>query len=961
MDNQLSSVKIKRNSTANLGNKVKQLCWSPSGNQLACLLEPNMVALMSAYQDGGVKKIELSGKPEIITWGGNDSRIFVAYDDGGVGSIEVEDGKVGQIFYGQRRKFIFLSSSGKEYIGVTETGRIINGSHLGFVNQSESIGSVTAASFHGRGLVARSGSGLETIFTRHQSSGEVPKTIVSLSKVNCHAWNNNGTVFLMGLSNSAIHLCNLNEQKEFILDGHDSGVVDISVCADDRFAASLDTEGNIIFWDLFTRTPVTLSGDKISLSTPHWLEFKPRTYLLALGNNTIEYYNTDFVPSKEEEAKKIASPEIAEDIITTVEVDSTKIETKDILDIPKDAILEEKKGIDQNKNSKLVQRYKVFLGSLNDVAAKNDTLGFKPYSDGLLNFLLSKDTAPPLTVSIEGEWGEGKTSFMYQMKRKIDESSAPKTITEKAKYFLRRKNKSKNKESYLTIWFQPWKYEKEEALWAVFALEFMRQVKGQMNILKRPFAWLTFIVMRIKGSDSKFDILKNLLIRLVLFVLFILIGVTIYEIGLPKLDPLIKVISNSKEWGWLTEVSKIVDNSYFTGHLILYIVSMLIFYFSISNFLVKNLKGNLKKYLSYTEHTGKMPYIENLHSDLMILIQCYCKSKRVFVFIDDLDRCETPKAADLIQAITMMLPENASTILLLGIDREKLAASISARHFDVAKIISGADDGKILKYGYDYLGKFIQIPFHLPRAQAINLRKMLDIKNLGEKKRRKFTLGLRLYTRLFYPSIKYNSGRVIENTVVETNALDDARKVVISEISDIILPDNYSRSELSKDETVQIVEVGILLSASLNFNPRMLKQFMNLFRLSVFLAESNKLLRTSSLPTAPLTLEIIGKFVALSIRWPSILAYIKDKPYILSAMQRRVVPSDVPSSLTGRQKAIYREYDIDNDRYALNCIEDNEFKEFLLAGIHSFDTHEYNEDYIFKGIEVDYLVTIAIQ
>jgi hypothetical protein len=99
-----------------------------------------------------------------------------------------------------------------------------------------------------------------------------------------------------------------------------------------------------------------------------------------------------------------------------------------------------------------------------DAASRIDALGFEPYVKALAAFLTSSKTKPPLTVSIEGEWGSGKSSFMLQLRERIrNETDAPRS------YFVE---------------FNAWQYEKEEALWAAFALNFVRAMRRQVS----PFA-----------------------------------------------------------------------------------------------------------------------------------------------------------------------------------------------------------------------------------------------------------------------------------------------------------------------------------------------------------------------------------------------------------------------------------------------------------------------------------------
>nr|WP_052721728.1 P-loop NTPase fold protein [Methanosarcina siciliae] len=56
---------------------------------------------------------------------------------------------------------------------------------------------------------------------------------------------------------------------------------------------------------------------------------------------------------------------------------------------------------------------------LNDVSTEKDVLGFRPYVEAIAEFLTAEGTRPPITLSIEGEWGCGKSSFMKQLEKEI--------------------------------------------------------------------------------------------------------------------------------------------------------------------------------------------------------------------------------------------------------------------------------------------------------------------------------------------------------------------------------------------------------------------------------------------------------------------------------------------------------------------------------------------------------------
>ncbi|GGA49709.1 P-loop NTPase fold protein [Okeania sp. KiyG1] len=125
--------------------------------------------------------------------------------------------------------------------------------------------------------------------------------------------------------------------------------------------------------------------------------------------------------------------------------------------------------------------------TLGDQPTTNDELGFAPYVIAMAEFLTDKDTKPPLTISIEGEWGSGKSSFMKQLEvevknksKELDKEDLKKVwqkikkdriifsdVSDICEYF-----RLKFKQETQTVEFNAWRHEKSESLWATFALSF---------------------------------------------------------------------------------------------------------------------------------------------------------------------------------------------------------------------------------------------------------------------------------------------------------------------------------------------------------------------------------------------------------------------------------------------------------------------------------------------------------
>src|SRR4029077_18952307 len=86
--------------------------------------------------------------------------------------------------------------------------------------------------------------------------------------------------------------------------------------------------------------------------------------------------------------------------------------------------------------------------TVSDRSTDKDTLGFTPYVEAISRFLLNQDTSPPLTLSIEGDWGSGKSSFMKQLRVALTRGGKESTTG---------KN---NQSAPLTVWFNAWRHDK---------------------------------------------------------------------------------------------------------------------------------------------------------------------------------------------------------------------------------------------------------------------------------------------------------------------------------------------------------------------------------------------------------------------------------------------------------------------------------------------------------------------
>lgn len=78
---------------------------------------------------------------------------------------------------------------------------------------------------------------------------------------------------------------------------------------------------------------------------------------------------------------------------------------------------------------------------------------------------------------------------------------------------------------------------------------------------------------------------------------------------------------------------------------------------------------DFNKYLKSPDYESKVAFIEQFHKDFRKIVEAYAGRRRIFVFIDDVDRCEVPRASDLMQALNLMISFDPNLIFIIGMDR----------------------------------------------------------------------------------------------------------------------------------------------------------------------------------------------------------------------------------------------------------------------------------------------------
>lgn len=508
-----------------------------------------------------------------------------------------------------------------------------------------------------------------------------------------------------------------------------------------------------------------------------------------------------------------------------------------------------------------------------DQPAARDALGFKPYVEAVVHFLTQPQTEPPLTLSIEGEWGSGKSSFMLQVEKLLKAEGA------------------------LTVHFNAWRHDKEDALWAAFALEFLRQIQGSLWA-KRYWAgrWRLFW-RRFKWKDGFWDVLRC----------FGLWGIA----GLFAAVAVGYVFTGSDSWAkfLVADINELVDKAWWEGALqwifrgggtLTSLVLLVSTWIKIRDTFGNPLEVNLKKHIESPDYDKRVAFVEQFHEDFAKVVEAYAGDKKVFVFVDDVDRCEVPKAADLMQALNLLISNDPRLIFIIGMDREKVAAGIAVKHEKLLPYLApGAPDGdspkgidrtRALEYGYTFIEKFVQIPFLVPQPREEDLDGFLAnvaaprTAEPGEPVAVKATVWLKNTWKQFFPNDPADVP-ALERMMAKRDETIMKKEDAAEAIQKLRSYKEALRLTFGTTESDNVRRIAKLVAPLFDYNPRRLKQFINVFRLQAYIGSRVGLFGNYGEEPSLVQLDQLGKFVAISLRYPLLRAELEEDRTLLSGMQ----------------------------------------------------------------------------
>ena len=518
-----------------------------------------------------------------------------------------------------------------------------------------------------------------------------------------------------------------------------------------------------------------------------------------------------------------------------------------------------------------------------DQASGRDSLGFEPYVRALAEFLSHPETRGPFTVSVEGEWGSGKTSFMLQLETALGEIARRRE--RRGAWPLSRAVRRPKRP--LTLWFNAWVHDKDEALWAAFALEFVRRVSRQRGLRRRWWGHLRLATRRFEWRRGWVHLVR----AVTLWALFAGVLVAVPVLG----------YSRGGEWlEWLQALqgleqalAAVVGLGGAAGLVALALSAWI----KLKDLVGSPLDVDLKKWLRSPGYAERVSFVEQFHKDFAKIVEAYAGRETVFVFVDDLDRCEVPRAADLMQALNLLMSRDPRLIFIAGMDRQKVAAGLAVKYEKLLPYL-----GPGIEFGYAFIEKFVQIPFLLPRPAPKDVERFLDTLSQpspGVEAHPGWHRRLGAWGGSWGPP-KDRHGEARDQTADRApegvGGLAEPAATPQAGTGGGPTPQPTRREGIKlsvRGDSPALREIVRTVAPALDNNPRRLKQFVNLFRLRAFIAAETGLFdEPEAASLEPLTVEQLGKFVALGLRWPLLLADVENDHRLLGALQTTALDGD---------------------------------------------------------------------
>jgi len=524
---------------------------------------------------------------------------------------------------------------------------------------------------------------------------------------------------------------------------------------------------------------------------------------------------------------------------------------------------------------------------VSDRWSSEDTLGYEAYARTIAALIAHKDTNPPLTIGIKAAWGVGKTSLMKRVQRLLDadaemteENRAPAmnrsevtaTVTlgdvlkltgqPPARNTIEPKASASGKDygipPRMTVWFNAWKYQTSEQIWAGLAHCIITQVTARMGTRDRELFWLKLHTRRISQEAIRrrvYTIVLQSILPLMLVALFACVTIISILTALPYFGFFSR---------WLL-VGKIAAPLLWLG----------LSAWKARNKLGEKAASTFKEIVREPDYEGRAGFLYLVESDIRDVLDLVAtKDSPLVIFIDDLDRCVPRRVAEVVEAINLSLSgDYPNCVFVLGMEPAMVAAALEVANKDVIeKLTHFSLESSPSPLGWRFMEKIIQLPITIPPPTdlgvAYYMNSLTSSEAMPSLAARPQEIKVRQYQQAFQAAKNLTDvDQLTEEFIAEASGED---RLAIAEASN----QRYIEKFADRDPAVrQLVELAM---TRIGRNPRQIKRYINAFR---FYAALRRVLKNEARASGtkrefPTDVQL-AKFIALTVQWPHALDSIR--------------------------------------------------------------------------------------
>jgi hypothetical protein len=502
---------------------------------------------------------------------------------------------------------------------------------------------------------------------------------------------------------------------------------------------------------------------------------------------------------------------------------------------------------------------------VHDQATGEDRMNFRQYAVAIAEFLNSSDTRGPVCISIQAPWGAGKSSLMQQVRERLDpprrdEKKRAPLPTQVVSRFLNPRKTSPGSGASATppatdaavvaardpgpwtVWFNAWKYESSEQVWAGLVDAVVSQVSERLGVVERELFLFRLNLARIDDTEVRKKIYDKLMtywwaqVRWLLAAAATLPAIIML---LPDVEAVpasagaLGALTAGSAWCWWRAWTKVQKEP---------------------------AKFTLAQYIRVPDYGKSVGIIHQIHKDLQHIIsvlpdlphaQGEASAKMpLVIFVDDLDRCTPSKVASVVEGVNMFLAGNQSEFMfVIGMDPQIVAAALEHAHKDVKNQLPRYEQGAPL--GWRFMDKFVQLAFTIPPPSSATIEAF--VKSLGLHSTQAPVAG---------DKDKPGTSAGAAVPAPGPSGTPEAARVATA------VQQAISKTVTEESEDVHAVLDGI--TREFYCSPREIKRIMNFIRF-VLLLRVARIANSEPVPT----LVSYQRWIMLSIRWPEMLRWLQ--------------------------------------------------------------------------------------